>query len=79
MIEETDYVIPCLKRYGNTIITNRDLKKIGGEEIFLKILKAKGLECELREPMSDLEYKQAGLRVFTHKVVILKRRIKNEK
>lgn len=72
MKEETDYVIPCLRRYGNTIITLRDLKKIGGEEVFLKILKAKGLDCELKEPMSNREYYHKGTRVFAHKVVVLK-------
>lgn len=66
------YIIPCLRKYGNTIVTLKDLKKVGGEEIFLKILKAKGFDCELIEPMSYHECKQRGSRTYAHKVVVLK-------
>lgn len=79
MKEETDYVIPCLRQYGNTIITLKALKKVGGEEIFLKILKAKGFDCELRDSMYEYTCTHKGYRVYPHKVVVLKGKKENEK
>ena len=73
MDEETDYIIPHLRAYGNTIITNRDLKKVGGSEMFLKILKAKGFDCELVEPFDNYECKQKGGKVYAHKIVKVRR------
>lgn len=72
MKEETDYVIPMLRRYGNTIITKKDLKKVGGKEIFLKILKSKGLVCELKEPTENIEYKRNGKGAYSHFIVQVK-------
>lgn len=44
------YIISCLKKYGNTIVTKKRIKKIGGKEVFVDELKKKGFIVKLKEP-----------------------------
>lgn len=44
------YIFTCLKKYGNTIVTKKTIKKIGGKEVFVDELKKKGFIVKLKEP-----------------------------
>lgn len=44
------YIFSCLEKYGNTIVTKKTIKKIGGKEVFINELKKKGFIVKLKDP-----------------------------
>jgi hypothetical protein len=57
------YVYRSLERYGNTIITKRDVKRLGGEDGVLKMLKQNGFDCTLEEPTEQVAYYEGKRKV----------------
>ena len=65
-----EYVWVSLERYGNTIMSKKDIKSIGGEEKVLNLLKKKGYVCTLSEPTEQIVYNDnAYVTAIEHMVV----------
>ena len=66
-----NYVWFSLERFGNTIVSKKDVKSLGGKQKFLNMLKDKGYNCDLFEPSVQITHtgEAAYVRAVEHWVV----------
>ena len=63
------YIFVMLKRHGNTIVSFDVVKKCGGKESFLEMLKLNGFDCKLELPSLQIVYRGEGVRAKKHYVL----------
>lgn len=54
-----EHIVPCLLEYGNTVISHKNLKRIG-EQVLIEKLREKGLICEVEEVLNFTDGIRAG-------------------
>lgn len=65
------YIIRSLDKYGNTIISNKEVKRLGGKEKVLDILESLGFHCTIQkaEPMIRLNGQIVSKHIYAHHVI----------